>query len=96
MTHANTKAIRNAYVQYARSTATSLDHVYKSYSSRKMDAWHYCERLAKQYNAVTDLYIISHNSDFFSVGFEGMHEGRQAFFWITARNERFIYLDELV
>lgn len=95
MKHENTKRMRQAYKEYARATATSLDDVYSSYSSAKMNAWIYCEKLAKQFSAVSSLYIIGHNSQTFSVAFEGKHNGKQAFFYITKTYDRFVYLDEL-
>lgn len=54
---------------WERSTATSLDDVYKSCSSAKRRAWMDCEALCALYNG-TDLKIVSHNCMVFSAAFQ--------------------------
>lgn len=95
MKHTTAKIIKSAYYNFAKSTDTELWQVYGTFSYYKAKAMEYCKQLAQKYNAVTPCYILGHNSQTFSVGFEGMHGNRPAFFYITKDYDRFIYLDEL-
>lgn len=81
------------YDSYVNSTASHLDHVYKSYSVKKRVAFQKCVDKRQddlyQYGCVGSLRIISHNSDFFSVAWTV--ETKEALFLhvITPSNDYF-------
>lgn len=98
MTHTTTKTIKTAYAQYKKSHLYSLNDCYQNASYNKQKAFNYCRELAHNYNAYLvgePLKIISYNTNFFSVGFVGIINGRKAFFYITKAHNRFIYFEEL-
>jgi glutathione peroxidase-family protein len=67
---------------------------YGSFSYAKAQAFEYCKELKSKYNG-RGLKIIGYNSNRFSAGFIGEIENREAFFYITADYDRYIFLDEI-
>ena len=86
--------MQNAYTNYIRSDYHSLYQCYGSYSAKKESALNYCYELYNKYNG-SDFKIISFNTFQFSVGFEGVYNGRKAFFYITRSYDRVIYLEDI-
>lgn len=94
MTHCKTKVMRSAYEQFRNTTATNLCDVYEHWSAEKEEAYSYCKELCNKFDAF-DYGIISANTYQFTFGFCGFLEGREAFFYITRKHDRYIFLDEL-
>lgn len=82
MTNADKRQALSRYESYKRSNATSLYHVYSSYSHAKAEAWEYCVRLMGEKDG-HGLRIISSNSYMFTAGFEYEEDGKQMFMYIS-------------
>lgn len=91
MTLTNNKQIKQAYQNYLNSNATALHKVYKNWSSKKDDAWQYCEPIKEKYNG-KDMKIVGYNDNYFSVGFIGKIDNKLAFIYITASYDRYMFL----
>lgn len=63
------RSAKEHVTSYKNSTATGLDDVYGKCSSRKRDAWRYCENLCRNLNG-TDLKVVSFNMNVFTAGFQ--------------------------
>ena len=87
----NTQQIRNAKRVHATAEYSELWQVYGQYSRAKERAMLYCKELMAIYKG-KDLRILSWNTFTFSVGFYGEYDGKPAFFYITANNDRCMYL----
>lgn len=79
-----------AYTRYKKSTAYSLCDVYGRFSDNKRRAWEQCEETC-DYCGGYDLKVISHNTCFFTAGFEYLDpadidkpNGGARFVYITA------------
>lgn len=94
MTHTKNKQIKRAYLEYLTSTKTQLTDCYTSASREKHIAFRDCLDLMEVFKG-NDGKIISYNVHQFSFGFVGVYRNQPAFFYITAYNRRFIYLDEI-
>ena len=88
------KVMRTQYEAYRRSEAENLWQVYGTYSDKKEKAMQYCKELCGKVDG-RKLRIISHNSQFFSVGFEFPHPetGELCFAYITAYQDRFCIVE---
>ena len=77
------------YIHYLRSNARKLSDVYGSYSQFKEEAMERCLKLMRDLNG-RDLKIISHNSNYFTVGFMYTDEetGEVMFAYITKDHDR--------
>ena len=94
MVHCKSKIMAAAYNSYLKSSDRELWHVYGKYSEYKVAAMEYCKKLAADHCAPS-VYIIGHNCNTFSVGFVGVKDEKETFFYITKDYDRFIYMDEL-
>ncbi len=94
MKHTKKQQIKQAYEHYKKSNYYELSDCYGSYSTAKARAFKYCENLMTSHKGHS-LKIISFNSNFFSVGFIGYIDDKEAFFYITAGSDNYIYLDEI-
>ena len=91
------KATRNNYDSiiasqhlndWENSNATELSDVYGSYSAEKARAMKYCKEFCESVGG-TDLRIISHNSNFFSIAFIiQVSKGNFLFVYHTYANTR--------
>ena len=91
MKKSNTVLMRSAYRRYGLS---DIDDIYKAYgrpSSSKVHAWDRCKKMCEKYDGY-GLRIIGKNCNYFSVGFIGTVDGKKAFVFITADNDRYMYL----
>lgn len=95
MKHANTKQMRDKYIEFLATPYQSLRHCYTSYSYAKEQAFNYCIELCNKYNCKANYTIMGYNTMTFSFGFTGEINGKEAFFYITKSYDRFIYLDEI-
>ena len=77
---------RNAYMSYLRSGLYSLYDCYNNFSSRKAQAWEYCQNLMEEKNG-SGLKVISYNTNFFTAGFVYEDEGKKMFMYITASSD---------
>lgn len=77
--------------RFDRSQAYSLSDVYGRYSHAKAQAWKNCENLYNKLGGYGAMKIISHNSNFFSVGFRFVdaETGVLKFAYITKGHDRF-------
>lgn len=82
LTSADRRTALSHYEVYKRSTASSLNDVYGTYSAEKGRAWKYCEELMREYDGHS-LKVISANGWMFSAGFMFEFEGKQMFMYIT-------------
>lgn len=89
-----TQLLKGAYESWKNSDNYELWHVYGSYSSAKINAFNYCERLMNDLNG-WGLRIISHNIMQFTVGFEFDHPetGELCFAYITRDYNRFMKVE---
>lgn len=87
----NTQKIRNAKRQHAVAEFDELYDIYGSYSRAKENDMLRCRHLMSIYKG-TDLRILSWNTFMFTVGFYGVYDGKQAFFYITPYNDYCMYL----
>lgn len=94
MTYTKTKQIKNAYEMWKTSNCLTLNDCYKKPSSNKFQAFVYCKSLMKKHNG-HDLKITSYNLYHFSVGFIGEIDGKEAFFYITPSDNKYIFLEDL-
>lgn len=94
MEHTNNSVMRNAFAAYQKSEWTSLFDVYAQPSYDKVRALDYCLLLVNKYNGKRPR-IVAYNTFHFSFGFIGDYKGKRVFFYITAKHDRYIYLDEL-
>lgn len=86
MTKANTYKLR----QYNNSTASSLYDVYGSFSSKKYNAWKYCESLKARHNG-HDLRVLSANTYMFTAGFRFRDDnGNDCLMYITPSKDEII------
>lgn len=76
-----------AFRKWADSDKMLLTDCYRKPSVAKQNAYYYCVRKMLEHNG-RDIRIFSHNGFNFSVGFIGMYEGREAFFYITHSYDR--------
>lgn len=79
------KKQESIYAAWQRSTARELKDVYKTHSAAKEQAMRACREEMDRLHG-QDLRILSHNSQFFSVGFEYLDRptGTMMFRYITA------------
>ena len=94
MKHAKTETLRQAYRNYKLSTNQCLADCYRSCSNEKQKAYEYCIRKEIEYSGYNGR-IIGFNSNFFSFGFIGEINEKEAFFYITHTQDRYIYIDEI-
>lgn len=75
---------RNHHKAWKCSGADTLEHVYKSYSGAKLQAWRYCEAKTRELNGY-GLKVITHNCMVFTAGFEYYDEKAQTvkFYYIA-------------
>lgn len=92
MKKTNTTQMKNAFRSYQMSEARLLRDVYTTWSDEKQKAFNHCFDVYNQYNG-TQYRIIGANTFSFSFGFIGYVDGKKAFFYITASNERYMYID---
>ena len=94
MTHTTNKAIKDAYNRYLNSELYTVYGCYVRPSYAKCKAFDKCLDIYRINNG-RQPRIISHNTTQFTFGFIGFVGDKQAFFYITKDNSRYIYLDEL-
>lgn len=63
-----TKKVKGFYESYKRASATTLNDVYTSYSSRKASAFEWCRNKCEELNGF-DFKVVSACTNFFTVGF---------------------------
>ena len=75
---------RKHYKAWERSEDYTIEHVYKSYSWAKLQAWRYCEAKMCELNGY-GLKVITHNRMVFTAGFEYQDgdTGEARFYYIT-------------
>ena len=80
------------YDTWENSFATELYHVYDNFSGNKARAMDYCKEFCKEVGG-QGLRILSHNSNFFSVGFIiEVEDNKQLFVYHTYANTRVCWL----
>lgn len=89
MKKCNTKAIRDAYEGYKRSTARHLHNLYGRFSSKKARAFERCAEICAEYGG-ENLKLFNANTDFFSAGFTANIDGAPVFVWITKSYIRYM------
>lgn len=94
--HYQTDTLKGAYIGWKNSDNYELWHVYGSYSSAKINAFNYCERLMNDLKG-WGLRIISSNIMQFTVGFEFEHPetGELCFAYITRDYNRFMKVEKV-
>ena len=89
-----TKRQENIISRYYASKATTLRDVYKSWSSRKEEAYMDCVRMKVDLDG-DNLRIIGANTDKFSVGFTFTNDdGEKCLMYITPSRNEVIRLEE--
>ena len=71
-----------------------LGHVYSSWSDAKQDAYDDCIDEYRNTPEHSNFRICSHNSNFFSVSWQGLYNGERAMFIKTGMNDYIILLDK--
>ena len=90
-----TKNQANWYNMFNRSNAHYISDVYKSYSYKKELAFNTCKQRWNEdidkfdWNNVSDMRIISHNCDFFTVAWQVTIDDKQYLRVITPSNRYF-------
>lgn len=79
---------------YATTTNRKLSDCYGTYSFAKAQAYLDCKDFMNDLNG-EDLRIVSYSSDFFTVGFWGVVDGKKAFVIITHANIYYVFYDEI-
>ena len=81
------------YSAYKRSNNTdNLFCVYESFSDKMYEAFERCRKLMKQYEGKNGK-VLWGNTYTFTFGFEGIYNGKEAYFHITAGQDRVIILE---
>lgn len=94
MEKARKSLMKLEYAVYKKATAKTLNDVYDSWSDKKHKAYQYCKELEEKYDG-HDFRIIGASGWIFTVGFVGMYEEKEAFFYITPNHDYYIELSEL-
>ena len=88
----DSKIASSHITEWANSSASELYQVYDNYSSKKEDAMKFCKDFCKAVGG-EDMRILSHNSNFFSIGFiVKISDGQYIFVYHTYANTRVCWM----
>jgi hypothetical protein len=97
MNYTKSKQIKANYNYYKRkldNLPRTLEQVYNSASTYKHQAFNYWKNYTRQHEA-KGLRILSHNCNFFTLGFTYIEDGEEYFAYITAYNNYCCKVKEL-